>query len=207
MIQCLLFDLSEVLIAGLVGVEKELSLALSLPKEEILPCFGGAVFEELLLGNISEDTYLRAVIAIEGWRIDAGRLKAAIRRNFHNQVEGMVPMLMHLALDYELALLSDHALEWISYIRSIHPFLGVFKRTFFSYDLKRLKHDPGAFQAVLEAMSIPPARCLFIDDNPKNVEVAASVGIPGICFLNAEQLAAELDGRLVCSGETGKRWN
>jgi FMN phosphatase YigB (HAD superfamily) len=203
MIQCLLFDLSEVLIAGLVGVEKELSSALSLPEEEILPCFGGGVFEELLLGDISEDTYVRAVITREGWPIEAARLKAAIRRNFHNQVEGMVPMLMDLAVDYELALLSDHAREWISYIRSIHPFLGVFKRAFFSYELKRLKNDPAAFQAIVDAMSIPPARFLFIDDNPKNVEIAASVGMPGICFLSARQLAAELDGRLVCSGEKG----
>jgi len=44
-------------------------------------------------------------------------------------------------------------------------------------------------------MSVSPDKCLLIDDNPKNVLVAESVGIPCIRFVNAEQLAAELDGR------------
>jgi FMN phosphatase YigB (HAD superfamily) len=196
MVECIIFDLSEVLIAGLLGVEKRLSSELSLPEEEILPCFMGGVFEELLLGSITEDSYLRAVLARTGWKIDVARLKAAIRHNFHNQVEGTVPILIGLAANYDLALLSDHAREWIDYIRSIHPFMHVFSQSYFSYDLKRLKKDPGAFHAVLVALSIPPARCLFIDDNPKNVEVAMSVCIPSIRFESAEQLAMELDGRL-----------
>jgi HAD superfamily hydrolase (TIGR01509 family) len=99
-----------------------------------------------------------------------------------------------LASRYELALLSDHAREWVAYVQSIHPFLKRFRHTFFSYDLGRTKRDPQAFLTVLDVTSVPAHRCLFIDDNPKNVNVAESVGIPGIRFVNAEQLAAELEG-------------
>jgi len=197
MIQCIIFDLSEVLIAGLVGVEKELSRQLSVPGDEILSSFAIDSRDELFLGNVSEDTYLRQVIARGGWGIGLERLKAVIRQNFHNEVEGSLPILTELASRYELALLSDHAREWIAYIRSVHPFLRVFKRTFFSYDLKVMKSDPGAFLKVLDALSIPPANCLFIDDNPGNVSVAESVGIPGIRFVDAGQLAAELRRRRV----------
>jgi FMN phosphatase YigB (HAD superfamily) len=191
----LIFDLSEVLIAGLVGVEKVLSFELSVPEDEILPCFSGGWLDRLFIGSISEDTYLRQIIAQEGWHTDVAKLKAVIRRNFHHQVEGMIDILMGLTGSHSLILLSDHAREWVAYIRSIHPFLRVFKQAFFSYNLRSLKRDPATFSLVLDAMSVSPDKCLFIDDNPENVLVAESVGIPCIRFVNAEQLAAELDGR------------
>jgi FMN phosphatase YigB (HAD superfamily) len=196
-IECIIFDLSEVLIAGLVGVEEELSQVLPVPQEQILPCFGGNWLEELLVGDISEDAYLKHIIARESWKIGTARLKTAIRNNLHREVEGSLSILTALAPRYELVLLSDHAREWIAYVKSIHPFLRRFKHTFFSYDLKRTKRDPEAFLQVLDVTSVPPHRCLFIDDNPNNVKVAESVGIPGIRFVNAEQLAAELEGMRV----------
>ena len=197
MIRCIIFDLSEVLIAGLVGIETELAQELPIPEQEILPRFGGDVFHELLVGNISEDTYLQQIVAREGWTIGPARLKAVIRDNFHHEVEGSLSLVAELATGYELALLSDHAREWVAYIRSNHPFLGLFQHTFFSFDLKRTKKDPQAFVQVLDAISIPPPDCLFVDDNPHNVEVAESVGIAGIHFLNARQLAAELEKRQI----------
>jgi FMN phosphatase YigB (HAD superfamily) len=192
-IQCVIFDLSEVLIAGLLGVEKALSRELSLPPQEILTCFMDSAFEQLLVGSISEDAYLSHVIAKGRWPIDAATLKAVIRGNFHNTVTGAIDIVMYLANSYELVLMSDHAKEWISYIREVHPFLNLFQHTFFSFDLKGLKADPSTFVKVLDALSMPPGRCLFIDDNPTNVCVAESVGIPSIRFVDAPQLAVELD--------------
>ena len=132
MIQCVIFDLSEVLIAGLVGVEEELSQVLPVPQEQILPCFGGGWLEELLVGNISEDAYLEHIIARERWAVGTARLKTAIRNNLHKEVAGSLAILTALASRYELALLSDHAREWIAYVKSIHPFLKRFRHTFFS---------------------------------------------------------------------------
>jgi FMN phosphatase YigB (HAD superfamily) len=193
MVQCIIFDLSEVLIAGLVGVETELSRELLVPAQDILPCFGGRLFERLLTGDISEDDYLTQVIARERWPIAVSKLKGLIRRNFHRQVDGSVDLLVDLVASYNLALLSDHAAEWVAYIRTIHPFLEVFDHAFFSYELKRTKQDPDTFVEVLHAMSLAPEECLFIDDSPANVRVAESVGIPGIRFVGAGSLAAELE--------------
>ncbi|MFQ6101841.1 MAG: HAD family hydrolase [Anaerolineae bacterium] len=196
MIRCIIFDLSEVLIAGLVGIEKALSQELPVPEDEILPCFGGYLRDELFVGDISEDTYLRQIIAREEWAISTARLRTVIRDNFHREVEGTLPILTELGSRCELALLSDHAREWIAYIESIHPFLEVFEHTFYSYDLGKLKREPGTFLDVLDAISLPPRSCLFVDDNPVNVAVARSVDIPSVRFVNAEQLTAELERRL-----------
>ena len=122
-------------------------------------------------------------------------MKRVIRDNFHTEVEGTLSILTALAPQYELVLLSDHAREWVAYIRTIHPFLEIFQRTFFSYDLRRIKKDPHAFLMLLDTVSISPRDCLFIDDNPGNVDVAESVGIPGIHFVGAVQLTAELERR------------
>jgi FMN phosphatase YigB (HAD superfamily) len=195
MVQFIVFDLSEVLIAGLVGIEKELSRELAIPEQKILPCFADKVFERLLVGSIPEEVYLAHVIAKGHWPTDVAGLKAAIRRNFHNTIEGTIAILTDLACGYELVLLSDHAREWISYIRAVHPFMGMFRHAFFSFDLKGTKDDPATFVKALGAMSTSPEECLFIDDNPTNIRVAESVGIPSIRFLDAAQLAADLGAR------------
>ena len=193
--KCIIFDLSEVLIAGLVGVERQLSHELLVPEDEILPCFAGNWRRELFVGNVSEDAYLRQVIARGNWDISTARLKQVIRDNFHTEVEGTLSILTALSPQYELVLLSDHAREWVAYIRTIHSFLEIFQRTFFSYDLRRTKKDPQAFLMLLDAVSVSPCDCLFIDDNPGNVSVAESVGIPGIHFVDAAQLTIELERR------------
>lgn len=202
MIRCIIFDLSEVLIAGLVGVEQELSPLLSVPEEQILSYFSGGLFYDLLLGEVPEEVYLEDVIARAGWSIGVAKLKAAIRRNFHSEVDGAVGLLRRLAAVRDIVLLSDHAAEWIAYIRSIHSFFDLFKRTFFSFDLKSMKNEPETFRRVLDALSILPTECLFVDDNAENVAVAQSVGIPSLRFVNTELLAAELaHRRVLCSSQ------
>jgi putative hydrolase of the HAD superfamily len=188
----IIFDLSEVLISGLLGIKEALSRQLPASTDRLLSCFGGSLLDELLLGDICEDTYLKTIVDVEGWEIDISRLKSVIRSNFRNQVEGMPDLVAALAPHYQLVLFSDHAQEWITYIRSVHPFLKLFQHAFFSYELGRLKRQPEAFAHVLEALSVPARRCLFIDDNPVNVAAAHSVGLPSIRFSDADHLVSEL---------------
>lgn len=192
----IIFDLSEVLIAGLVGIEKTLAKELLVAEQDILPCFGGQLLEDICTAKISEDAYLEQIIAVEQWNIEVTRLKSIIRHNFHQEVEGMQRLLMTLASRYELTLLSDHAREWIAYIKDIHPFLQCFERTFFSYELEKTKKNPATFLEVLDRIAYAPEDCLFIDDNPKNIAVAESVGITGIRFVNTHQIQTVLNAHL-----------
>jgi FMN phosphatase YigB (HAD superfamily) len=200
-VECIIFDLSEVLIAGLKGTEKALSRQLSMPPEEILSCFEGRAFGQLLVGSISEERYLRNVIAKGKWRIEVATLKAVIRRNFHSTVPGTIGIVENLGRGYELALLSDHAREWIAYIETVHPFLDLFEHTFYSFALGATKQQASTFERVLDMIGVPPGRCLFIDDNATNIRVAEAVGIPSIRFLDVTQLAVELD-RALNGGES-----
>ncbi|MCU7496674.1 MAG: HAD-IA family hydrolase [Ignavibacteria bacterium] len=192
MVKNLIFDLSEVIINGLLGVERELAVTLGLPEKEIINSFWGKEFEELLTGEIDEDFYIDNLIKSARWNISRAELKEAIRRNFHEEVEGVIPLINSLSQKYKLYLLSDHSKEWIEYIMTVHPFLNIFEKVSFSYEFRMMKKDPAVFPELLRRLDLKPEECLFIDDHQRNVDNARLAGIDGIRFLNAEQLKEDL---------------
>lgn len=193
----IIFDLSEVLIMGLIGVEKRLSPILDLPEDEILQCFDGQLLQAICRGEISEEQYLGQIVEDHRWQVPIEILKTSIRDNFHQKVDGTQTIMAHLAKRYEIVLLSDHAKEWVAYIKTVHMFLGDFRRTFFSYEIGRTKKEPEAFEELLKEMDYKAEACWLIDDNMKNIEVAASLGINGMHFRSAKQLREQLVGQKI----------
>ena len=193
MIQTIILDLSEVLIAGLVGIEEPISQLLNLPEQTVSKAFYNDRLLALCRGEISEDDYLTHILNERGNPLLLDRLKRIIRENFHHRVPGMDPILERLKDRYELVLLSDHAREWIAYIRSIHPFLDVFDHLFFSFDLGTAKNDPATFRTMLDVLHRKAGECLFIDDNPLNIETATSLGITGVRFVSTADLSHRLE--------------
>ena len=188
----IIFDLSEVLISGLVGIEISLATIIDLPEDEILEIFAGQLLEDICCGKISEDIYLKQVIHDLASDISVDTLKNYFRANFHREIKGSKAIFRQLAQKCDVVLLSDHAREWVDYIRVVHPFIGEFKQAFFSYELGKTKKDTETFQEVLMTMSCQAEECWLIDDSAQNIAVAASVGINGIQFRNAKQLQEEL---------------
>lgn len=195
MIQTIIFDLSEVIISGLIGIELSLAQRLQLPEEEILAAFGGAPLQALCCGELTEDEYLGQVLQAHQWPVAPTELKQLIRQNFHYQIPGTASLLATLASQYDLILLSDHAQEWITYIRAVHPTLTLFKAIFFSFELGQTKKNPATFQQVLARIGRRPEECIFIDDSLTNIKAAEAVGIAGIQFQSAAQLQRELNKR------------
>lgn len=196
MIKYIIFDLSEVIIRGIIGIETVLCRKLSIPENTVINCFCGQIFEELMIGNLAEDDYLETVIKRQGWNIHPAEIKEIIRQNFHTEVEGVIPIVRELSEKYKLYLLSDHSKEWVEYIKQVHPFLKIFDKVFFSFEFKMTKRNPAVFKKILEELSVSPEECLFIDDHQRNIDNARLAGIEGICFKNAIQLREELSAKL-----------
>jgi FMN phosphatase YigB (HAD superfamily) len=190
-VQTIIFDLSEVLIAGLVGVEVRLAEQLHLPSPTIWPAFGDGL-QELCCGRLTEDEYLAQIILRRGWDLSREQLKGVIRCNFHHQVPGMQTILDRLRRRYELVLMSDHAREWMAYIQTIHSFFDKFAGSFFSFELGQTKTNPEAFRMVLDRLGRPAHACLLVDDSERNVAVAQSVGMLGIRFVDSADLMLQL---------------
>ena len=195
--RCVIFDLSEVFIAGLPGVEKRISRKLSIPEDGLLENFGGDPLFQVLEGRISEASYLGGILDRTGWNLDLVSLKRMLRENFHVQIEGSLDILSDVARTHPVAMLSDHVREWVRYIESIHSFLDLFDERFYSCDLGKTKYDPTVFRDVLNLLGYDPQECLFVDDRIQNVRNAESVGLPSIHFRDAAQLRGDLESRQV----------
>src|SRR5512136_4108 len=122
-IQYVIFDLSEVLIHGLVQFEEGIAREIGVTAQTSSAAFGGPHLRALLEGSITEDRYLEKVIEKNVWVIKPGRLKTLLRQNFNVTLPGTIEIARQLSHSYKLALLSDHAREWASYIITVHEFL------------------------------------------------------------------------------------
>ncbi len=193
MIKNIIFDLSEVLIAGLVGIEKKLAGDVIIGNgDDLLKAFAGENLESLLKGEINEEEYLDAIIQKENWNVDKDDLKKVIRENFLLKVEGMDEILAELSENYKLYLLSDHANEWVEFIHASHPFLDLFHKKYFSFEIGSIKKEERIFRHLLTENNLNPEECIFIDDSSVNVEVAANLGIKAFQFIDAEKLKNDL---------------
>jgi HAD superfamily hydrolase (TIGR01509 family) len=192
MITTIIFDLSEVLISGLIGIEKELAPLVNLSEDKFLRGLWTDSFKELLKGKISEDGYLNNIFERNKWETNKELFKTIIRKNFHNEVEGMIGLITELNKNFMLILLSDHAMEWIEYIDKIHPFLNLFDKKYFSFQSGEIKREKRAFELLLNENNLSPAECVFIDDNPTNIMVAKEVGLIAIQFNGIVNLKKQL---------------
>lgn len=86
----LIFDLSEVLIAGLDCIEKPLASRLRADEQAVLAALGGQPLQDLFCGTMTEDKYLSVITRREQWDIAPEEIKLIIRENFRHRVPGMV---------------------------------------------------------------------------------------------------------------------
>ena len=192
MVTTIIFDLSEVLISGLIGIEKKLAPIVNLSEDVFLKSLRTDSFKELMKGKISEDEYLDDVFKRNKWKADKDVFKKIIRKNFHNEVEGMIELVEKLSKKYRLILLSDHAKEWIEYIDKIHPFLNLFDKKYYSFQSGEIKREKLAFELLLKENSLSSVECIFIDDSPTNISVAKEIGFGAIQFEGIQYLKGQL---------------
>ena len=96
-IDTLIFDLSEVLIAGILGVEKPLAMKLGIPKQQVLSAFRESPMERLFCDELSEEDYLTLLISQNDWAVSVEFLKRILRENFRQVVPGMPCFLEQLS--------------------------------------------------------------------------------------------------------------
>lgn len=188
MIKTIIFDLSEVLIKGIIGIGEKLTPYIEQPADIIDKAFWGPNLRELFIKNISEDKYLDNIITLNNWDISKPIIKKIIRNNYHFTYDENISLLKELSTKYPVYLLSDHGIEWIEYIHSHHNFFSVFQKQFYSYEYGSTKKEEKTFQHFLNSTGLKAEECLFIDDNFKNVETAKRVGITAVQFKDGDDL-------------------
>lgn len=94
--------------------------------------------------------------------------------------------------DVPLYALSNWSAETFPPLRARFTFLEWFDGIVISGEEGFMKPDPRIFRVLLERYRIAPDESVFIDDDPRNPAVAASLGMHGIHFRSPQLLRSEL---------------
>ena len=97
---------------------------------------------------------------------------------------------------YDLYVLSNNNPISRGYFRDMMKLEGmdtdeVFKKEFYSYELKLLKPSREIYERVIEGVGRKPEEILFIDDARDNIEAAAALGIRTLWLKPGMDIAAE----------------
>ncbi len=187
----IIFDLSDVYLKGIIGIEDALGkiTGVKIENEHLYNDTATKLFK----GQITEDDYWDTLIDLYNWKTSKDVLKRLIR---HNMVEisGVRDIIegIEKKQTYRLGLLSVHAKEWIAYCEEKYKFHQLFHTVTFSYNSLYCKPDVEAFNEILTAMNLCPEETLLIDDAEENIEAAARLKMEAIQFIDATSLKSEL---------------
>lgn len=100
-----------------------------------------------------------------------------------------------LAKKHKLALLSNTDPIHVAHLESNFSFFQFFPRParIYSCAVRASKPSPVIFQAALKAVKTPASQAVFIDDILEYVQIARSLGLHAIQYLNPAQLRSELN--------------
>lgn len=190
MVTTIIFDLSEVYIHGMQGIEERITAAFG--TEVTNDLYLDEASEKLFHGKITEDEYWQALIDKYKWKVDVESLKRLIRENM-TEVEGTREIIEKLKENgYTLGLLSIHAKEWVLHCEKIFNYHKLFKLVMYSYEVGVSKPERKAFELILEKLNANPKECIFIDDSERNIAAASSLGMHVIRFETPKQLRKDL---------------
>jgi putative hydrolase of the HAD superfamily len=101
-----------------------------------------------------------------------------------------IPVAERLKNGYTLSMLSNDVSEWSAYLRKRFDLDRLFTSVIISGDYGYRKPDPRLYEILLKSLGIASHRCLFIDDQPRNLDTAVRLGIKTVYRLQGVSRAA-----------------
>ena len=119
--------------------------------------------------------------------------------------KGTLDLIRSLLGRYDLYVLSNNNPISRGYFRDMMKLEGldtdkVFKKEFYSYELKLLKPSREIYERVIEGVGRRPEEILFIDDARDNIETAAALGIRTLWLRPGMDIVTEVERELVEAG-------
>ena len=165
------------------------------------PCHQKGIYGDLEEGKLSAEEF--RTIVLTSSRPDA--LAEDVDRAMWHILTGIDPrkveMLKRLSGSYDLYLLSNNNPVCLPRAKALFdeagiPLESVFKKCFYSFEMKALKPSETFYKAVMAEIDLPSEQMLFIDDSQKNVDGAVEAGLPAVYYEPGTDLGALLDNLL-----------
>lgn len=169
--------------------------------ELIDPCHQKGIYGDLEEGKISGDEFRRIVLQDSG----PGALAENVDKAMWHILTGISPykveMLKRLSESYDLYLLSNNNPVCLPRAKAIFegagiPLEKIFRRCFYSFEMKALKPSETFYKAVVREIGIPAEQMFFIDDSQKNVDGAIAAGLPAVYYEPGTDLEALINNVL-----------
>ncbi|MBE5803731.1 MAG: HAD family phosphatase [Clostridiales bacterium] len=90
----------------------------------------------------------------------------------------------------KLYVLSNYSRAPFEHALHTHGFFQLFDDLFISSHHQLIKPDPAIYTKATQRFALDPARTLFIDDNPANIEGCLRAGWQGLCYNRPGKLDA-----------------
>ncbi|HEX3095509.1 MAG TPA: HAD family phosphatase [Patescibacteria group bacterium] len=104
----------------------------------------------------------------------------------------VVELISQLKQNYKIGLISDANEDFVNSLFRKHSLFQYFDEMLISSKLHVTKAGPEIFKIFLDRAQTKPNDMIFIDDNPRNTEIAKSLGIHGISYSDFDQFQSEL---------------
>lgn len=204
MIKAIIFDMGGVLvdldIEDCKKVFKE-TLGYNDIDQIIDACHQKGIYGDLEEGTLSAEEFRSIVLA--GSR--SGSTPEMVDEAMSHILVGIQPykvaMLKKLAQEYDLYMLSNNNAICLPYSRAMFaeagiPLEDIFKKCFFSFEMKALKPSAAFYKAVVEQIGLPAEEMFFIDDSQRNVDGSIAAGLPAVYYEPGTDLEALISGVL-----------
>lgn len=134
---------------------------------------GAMTQEEAIAAMTGRDASLAPAIRrlMENW--------IALKPVVHEGVAALRACKSHGKKTYVLSNYHDSA---FAYVEAHHDFFRLFDGFIVSARVGLCKPDPAIYRTLTDRFGLAPARTLFIDDTPANVEAALALGWQGFCL-------------------------
>lgn len=169
--------------------------------ELIDPCHQKGIYGDLEEGKISGDEFRRIVLQDS----EPGALAENVDKAMWHILTGITPykveMLKRLSESYDLYLLSNNNPVCLPRAKAIFedagiPLEKIFRKCFYSFEMKALKPSETFYKAVVREIGIPAEQMFFIDDSQKNVDGAIAAGLPAVYYEPGTDLEALINNVL-----------
>ena len=193
-IKAIIFDVGGVLIrtedqTSRRQLEQRLGLQ---PGESETLVFNSPMGQQAQLGQCSTEDLWRWV---QGKLALSDEALAAFQRDFwggDRLNEPLLTLIRSLHGPYQTAIISNALDNLLHVVTDLYPMADAFDLIVGSAYEKVMKPDPIIFERVLAQLEVAPAEAVFVDDFAHNIAGAQAVGLHGIHYTPATDVAAEL---------------
>ena len=114
------------------------------------------------------------------------------RADHYKTIDGIPELLQALKNGgYKLYILSDFP-RYFEKLYNRFDYFKLFDGTCVSYEAHSGKTDGMIFTVIIDRFDLKPDECVFIDDTSRNVKMAGTYGMKGICFKNTADTTKKL---------------